>query len=558
MLRRIDRMIGTGCHLRPVRAVALLTLTAILLTVVSAPSAHAAKYAAYVIDAKSGKTLYSRNATAQRFPASLTKMMTLYIIFEMLKQKRLKLDTPLIISDYAASRPPSKLGLKPGQSIRVVDAIRALVTKSANDVATAIAENLGGSEARFAQTMTQTARELGMLKTTFRNASGLPHASQRSTARDMATLGLALIDHHPYYYRYFKTRRFNYRGRSYRNHNSLLYNFTGTDGIKTGYTRASGFNLVASVRRNGRHVIGVVMGGATAGKRNAHMRSILRTALRKSTTVARRRKIGGKGVQLASLKPAPRYGKTRIAQRKRGRQIAALRVPAPRRVKRGYVRKAQPMVVPPSRRIVKVGPVAVLAPKQRQKVRSPIPDYRPSKPRITAEQRMRLASLSVPTPTRKRVGTTFATLTDFGMSAETVRAFMNQEAVMSNEQMQQAELEYARRLQTSQTQSNWESDTGSYAQPVLQPVAVTPSASGTHHVQIGAFQSAAEAEAALQRVKSRADTLLSEFQPVTTTYDARYKRFYRARFAGFDARKAQRTCSALKRRRIDCVVMRAN
>lgn len=236
--------------------------------------AHA-KYASFVMDADSGRILYSRNADTRNYPASLTKMMTLFMLFEALEKKKVTLNTKMRVSRRATWQPPSRLGLKRGSHIRVEDAIYALVTKSANDVATVIAEHLGGTEWEFAKKMTKRAHKIGMKRTNFRNASGLPNRRQLSTARDMATLGNALWKRFPQYYGYFKTQKWTYKGRTYGNHNKLMKKYEGMDGIKTGYIRASGFNLVTSVNRNGHRLIGVVFGGQTANKRNAIMERIL-------------------------------------------------------------------------------------------------------------------------------------------------------------------------------------------------------------------------------------------------------------------------------------------
>jgi D-alanyl-D-alanine carboxypeptidase len=248
------------------------------------PAAAADKDATLVIDANSGKVLAASNADALRYPASLTKMMTLYLLFETLKAGKLALDSKLVASARAETVQPSKLGLKQGDTITVENAIKALVTKSANDVAITVAENLAGSEAKFARVMTARAREIGMTNTTFRNASGLPDTEQQTTARDMSVLALRLYDDFPEYWHYFATTSFTYAGKTYRSHNGLLFGFAGTDGIKTGYTRASGFNLVSSVRRDRKHLIGVVMGGSSASARNATMRRLLTAALQKAST----------------------------------------------------------------------------------------------------------------------------------------------------------------------------------------------------------------------------------------------------------------------------------
>ena len=252
----------------------LLIIACFALAGASGP-AQAAKYAAIVIEEDSGRVLFSRNADSLRYPASLTKIMTLYLLFEDIAAGHLTLRSRIPVSKVAAGRSPSKLYLKPGQSVSVEQAIHALVTKSANDVATAVAEKLGGSERSFAKRMTRKARALGMSRTTFRNASGLPHSKQRSTARDMARLAIAMRRDFPQYFRYFSTKSFNWNGRKFSNHNKLLSKFNGTDGIKTGYINASGFNLVATVTRNNVRLIGVVFGGKTSRSRDAHMMDIL-------------------------------------------------------------------------------------------------------------------------------------------------------------------------------------------------------------------------------------------------------------------------------------------
>ena len=240
--------------------------------------------AAVIFDANSNNVLYSRSADTLRSPASLTKIMTLYVLFAYLRAGRLSFETELVVTPHAARQAPTKLGLKPGSTITTIDAIKALVTKSANDAAATIAENLGGTEENFARIMTQTARNLGMKNTTFRNASGLPNDEQLTTARDMGILAVRIMRDYPEYYGFFGTRYFTYNGRKYRNHNRLLFGYKGTDGIKTGYTRASGFNLTASVKRNDKHLVGVVLGGRTGAQRDAAMRSLFDKHWAKAST----------------------------------------------------------------------------------------------------------------------------------------------------------------------------------------------------------------------------------------------------------------------------------
>ncbi len=234
-----------------------------------------AKYASFVINENTKRIYHNTNADTRNYPASLTKIMTLYMIFDALKSKKISMNTKFKISKRAARQPPSKLNLAAGSKITVKNAILALITKSANDVATVVSENLAKSERNFAKLMTKKAKKLGMTRTIFKNASGLPNRGQLSTARDMAILGMAIRKKHPNLFKLFKTKSFVYKGIKYTNHNNLLGSYSGTDGIKTGYTNASGFNLVASVERNGQRIIGVVFGGKKARSRDKHMIKLL-------------------------------------------------------------------------------------------------------------------------------------------------------------------------------------------------------------------------------------------------------------------------------------------
>ena len=232
-------------------------------------------YAAIVVDDKSGFVLHEVGADEPRHPASLTKIMTLYLLFEQLEAGTLALDIPLQISTRAAMQNPTKLGLKANQTIKVEDAIKGLVTKSANDAAVVVAEAIGGSEEEFAKLMTLKAKALGMTSTTYVNASGLPAEEQITTARDQAVLGRAIQHRFPGYYQYFATPSFHYKGAEMRNHNALLGQVKGVDGIKTGYTEASGYNLVSSVRRDEKHIVAVVLGGTSNAARDARMRQLI-------------------------------------------------------------------------------------------------------------------------------------------------------------------------------------------------------------------------------------------------------------------------------------------
>jgi D-alanyl-D-alanine carboxypeptidase len=262
-------------------------LTAIWLFVLVPLSAGAAPYAALVIDARTGEVLHSRNADTRLHPASLTKMMTLYIAFEAVQNGEITLDTKVRISKHAASEPPSKLGLKSGQRIAFRYLIRAASVKSANDAATAIGEAISGSEAAFARRMTRTAKALGMSRTTFKNAHGLTETGHMSTARDMTALGRHMLYDYPQYYNLFSRTSTNAGVKMVNNTNRrLLAAYRGADGIKTGYTRAAGFNLVASAKRGNERVIATVFGGKSSASRNARVAELLDLGFRRAPSRA--------------------------------------------------------------------------------------------------------------------------------------------------------------------------------------------------------------------------------------------------------------------------------
>jgi D-alanyl-D-alanine carboxypeptidase len=262
----------TSGKLLPIRGFTWL-LAALLLAFVSLSGQAFAKPVAssIMVDAVTGEIISSSNADAVTYPASLTKMMTLYLLFDALKHGQVKLTDTITFSDHAASQDATNLAVAPGAKIKVETAILAVVVRSANDAATAIAEELAGSEWAFAKKMTQTARALGMKNTTYRNANGLPNPEQRTTARDQAILGVALLRDFPEYYHYFAAERFSYRGVQYAGHNRVLNKLNGADGIKTGYIRAAGFNLVSSAEQNGRRLVGVILGGSTPYLRDKQM-----------------------------------------------------------------------------------------------------------------------------------------------------------------------------------------------------------------------------------------------------------------------------------------------
>lgn len=250
----------------------------LLTTFATLQTASAEKYAALVVDADTNEVLHARHADDPRYPASLTKVMTLYMLFDALKSGEVTLNERLPVSRFAASQAPSNLRLKAGSSIRTKDAIDALVTKSANDVAVVVAERLGGSEERFARLMTAKAKSMGMTNTRFKNASGLPDSQQLTTARDLAVLAEAVMTDHADYYHYFSREKFSWGKKTYKNHNELLKTVPGVNGIKTGYTRASGFNLMTAAERDGHRIIAIMLGGHTSKSRDAHVTELVEAA----------------------------------------------------------------------------------------------------------------------------------------------------------------------------------------------------------------------------------------------------------------------------------------
>ena len=269
----------------PVRILALTALLGLSASIFAPQTAEAKPVAASIIvDAETGEVISRSNADTLTYPASLTKMMTLYLLFDAIDAGKVSLTDKITFSKNAAAEPATNLAVKAGNTIQVETAILALIIRSANDVATAVGEHLAGSEKEFARMMTAKARDLGMSKTTFRNANGLPNPDQRTTARDMAVLGVALLRDHAKYYGYFSQSKFTYRGVNYATHNRVLRKFTGADGMKTGYIRASGFNLVTSAERDGRRLVGVVLGGSSGGSRDQHMIKLMTAAFKQRTT----------------------------------------------------------------------------------------------------------------------------------------------------------------------------------------------------------------------------------------------------------------------------------
>jgi D-alanyl-D-alanine carboxypeptidase len=516
---------------RATRACVALSMACIALAAQGRITAAAAPNAALVIDANTGATLYEREADKPRYPASLTKMMTLYLLFEALEQKRLGWESRIVLSERAAAKPPSSLELPAGASISVKEAVLALIVKSANDVACAVGETLAGSEEKFARAMTAKARQLGMPGTSFRNASGLPDNAQVTTARDMVTLAMRLAHDFPEPYKLFSSRHFTHKGESHRNHNTLLFNFEGTDGIKTGYIRASGFNLVASVRRGKRHVIGVVMGGSTAGQRNAQMRAILTAGLGKAQAMDKPMLVRRPVLIAEPRVPGGAAGQAQVARGAEPRLAVAAAAPARSTEepavgrRRPSVRIAAPVEQPPDE--VSRSPAAAVdttAPARPERVATPA-----------------IAAPAPAKPFQAQLATPPGTLQQQAMQQETAQA-----AAISP---------------PARTVSEKPAALGGRAAPPA-PVAATavtapPSVAGTHHVQIGAYTSAVEAQRRLTDVSGRAGVALSQFAPLTMAFNKAGTQYWRARYSGFDEAQANATCQSLKQQQIDCIVVRA-
>jgi D-alanyl-D-alanine carboxypeptidase len=486
--------------------------------------------AAIVVDVNAWRTLYARNANELRHPASITKVMTLYLLFEQLESGRLRLGSTIPISSRAASQPPTKLGLRPGDSISVENAIKAVVTRSANDVAVAIAEAIGGDEESFAGMMTRKAHALGMARTHFANASGLPHDEQVTTARDLALLGRAVQDHFPRYYRYFATRTFAYKGAEIRNHNHLLERVEGMDGIKTGYTRASGFNLLASVRRDGHHIVAVVLGGRSAANRDRIMAELIEDQI-----------MAGARTRMAGPLPLPAGGVgTTIAARASVAPVSAKVVPehpvAPHPV--APLPDLELPFVPVSLRpglTVDTAPLRAgglaAAPAER-----PRPAYVAGAPRPRPEGAVLTPAEAIP-PRSALDGSTrgpaSASLSDVTATPSSVRRVR---ALVPPEDIAGAKATVARQQSPA-----------SAIDPRLPPAP-----RGAWMIQIAATSDRAKANDLLARAKAEASRALGGAEPTTEKVQKGSETLYRARFVGLAPAAAQSACNTLKRSGFSC------
>ena len=555
-----------------------------------ARESYSPAFSSIIVDGNSGATLSANNPDASRHPASLTKIMTLYLLFERLDVGKMKLDTEMEVSEHASEQAPTKLGLRPGQTIRVEDAIKGLVTRSANDAAVVIAEAIAGDEGNFASQMTRKARTLGMLRTVYRNASGLPDDEQVTTARDQATLGRAIQDRFPRYYRYFSTTAFNYRGQSIRNHNRLLGNVEGVDGIKTGYTRASGFNLVTSMRRGNRHLVGVVLGGRSGGSRDAIMRNLLAENLEKAATkrtvaaiternasdantdVAEAEAASSRPtqtVQAASASPEPVAAPPVRSSAQASRSIFAEATAA--------VPPAQAKAEPPpfTNGVIQTQPLAAIPGSSE-----PMKPVKVKTVQVKAGQ-MKLASAgaaqpatpitnAIP-PVRPEVPETSSAVV---AKAETNKAEINKlEVARTEKPPQPANHGTGNGIlgvlpASSAPPSSVPPQAMAYADPtprvqpqspaVQQNGAIKPVAAHTGWIiQVGALETESEARQRLEAARSQARGLLAKADPFTEPVVAKGERkLFRARFAGLDRDQAEAVCRTLKRSDISCITVR--
>ena len=481
-----------------------------------AVSTYSPPTASLVIDGNTGAVLHASNADAIRHPASLTKMMTLYMLFERLEAGRVKLNSDMPVSAHAAGQAPSKLGLRPGQTINVETAIKALVTKSANDVAAVIAEYIGGDVPSFARMMTAKAHALGMKNTVYRNASGLPDDEQVTTARDQAILGRALQDRFPNYFAYFSTRTFTFNGRTIRGHNRLLGSVDGVDGIKTGYIRASGFNVVTSVNRNNRHLVAVVFGGRTAAARDAVVRGLI-----------------GKTYQVASTRrTAPPVGE--------GTAVAELKLPV-----KPPTPPADPRpVVVAADDSVEVGSTGPIKPNSVKTVL-----VRPGKAQLVALSELPPAgrTLMPPSPRPTTVSTIATVKSDLAPPATA-----SAQGILGT--LPAREAAPAHRVASVSAAVPVPAPSPTPA-PAPETVGSAKSRSGWM-IQVGAFPEEKAAKERLTAAQSQAKEQLGEAEPFTEKVDKGDRSLFRARFAGLEKPQAEAACRNLKRSEIPCLLMK--
>ena len=559
-----------------------------------ARESYSPQFSSIIVDGNSGATLSSNNPDGIRHPASLTKIMTLYLLFERLDAGKMKLDTEMDVSERASEQAPTKLGLRPGQTIKVEDAIKGLVTRSANDAAVVIAEAIAGDEDDFAQLMTRKARALGMTKTVYRNANGLPNDEQVTTARDQATLGRAIQDRFPRYYRYFSTSVFNYHGQSIRNHNRLLGNVEGVDGIKTGYTRASGFNLVTSMRRGNRHLVGVVLGGRSGGSRDAIMRNLLAENLEKGATtrtvaaIAERNSADANvdvaeatvqtGGGIAASEPAALAVATRPAAPAKPSLLAAVAAalpPAPAKPEQSkFEPQAKPEPAPLTSGVIQSQAIAAIPgsaePMKPVKVKTVQVKAGPMKLASAGPSQPAPPITNAIPPARPDVAETSSAVV---AKAETKPEITRSELARSELPPQPANhgtgngvlgVLPASSVASPPSQALAYADPAPRTQPqavqqngAIKPVATAAAAHSGWIIQVGALESEGEARARIDLVRNQARGLLGKADSFTEPVLAKDNRkLFRARFAGLERDQAEAVCKTLKRADISCITVR--
>ena len=523
------------------------------------------KQSSMIIDGNTGAVLHDDAADEVRFPASLTKVMTLYMVFSEIEQGRLTFSSRITASPRAAAAPPSKLDLKPGDTITVKDAVEALVVRSANDVAVAVAEHIGGSETAFARAMTQRARQIGMASTVFHNASGLPEPRQITTARDMLTLALRIQDDFPKHYHYFSTSTFTYGEKTWRSHNTLMRSFPGMDGMKTGYIRASGFNLISSVRTGNKHIVGVVFGGQTAAARNAHMQGLLFRALERAST-QRTRKGSQPLIARKRTAPPPQPAAPQEAELAWATESRAAPPPPPARATPPPVKtaaKAPPTKAPPPparaprpqgdqiAQVLEQGDAHDQSPEGYHG--TPEFDLFALREAMSETDSMRG---SQPTPPVAHAAASPNARDIAGLIRNSlVEGAPQPSRAPPQPQPQQVAQDFARPPSTLDSQAR-QLGMEVAALPEQRFAARGPAAGG-FDVQIGAYVSAEEAQRRIEQVRGRTGDLLSAYAGAAIPVQTADRQMFRARFVNLDERSATSACLELRRMAIDCLVMRA-
>ena len=494
-------------------------------------------FSAITVDASTGKVIYGSNIDSKRFPASLTKVMTLYLMFQEIDAGRMTFASRMKVSKHAAAQQPSKLGLRVGSTITARDAMLALITKSANDAAMVVAEHIGGSQKGFAKRMTRQARAMGMTRTTFTNPNGLPDRRQVTTARDMATLGLRIQRDFPKYYKNFATRTFKYRNRKYRNHNRLLGRVKGVDGIKTGYTRASGFNLMSSRVIGRRRVVAVVMGGRSGRSRNAFMTKILKRDLKKAT------RGGTKIAVVAGNPPGYKASKTKPAPKGNGKKAKkphSGNAPVPRN---------RPVLKPAESK-----KLAELASAYQHTI--PVADTPVNSPAL-ARQPGGTSQDVDPLPVS---GVTFTSIVVNSSSSKADSLIVADpvgqlaaSVVPGKDQSRILAPTTEPPPDTAQAQV-----TAKFRSVAKSAIVPNPPEQGhafhktTWNIQIGAFPTRQGARQRLEAARTRRVAELKRATPFLMAVDKNGNTLYRARFSGLNKKQATRACRQLKRAGVGC------